>query len=289
MTIWPRPGGPPLESIHAPPPLALADWLHTCDTLHGYSRLVGRIRRELSPAHPHWWHISLRPVDGGLSAPGIPSGDDRTFDLLLDLRRHALTASTNDGGRRSLPLHGQSLRAFTGETLAALASLGIEPPIDRGMFDDPNPGEYDAGAAVRYADALVWVHGVLERFKAGLPGDTSPVQLWPHHFDLAVTWFSGHVVAGVDPADREHADEHMTFGFSTGDEAIPEPYFYILAYPWYDDIRRGCLPDGAEWRGSGWNGGLMRYERVRQAADPAKLLLEFLRAGQAAGAAIIHR
>ena len=43
-------------------------------------------------------------------------------------------------------------------------------------------------------------------------------------------------IPGQDPADEESSDKQMNFGFTFGDEGIPEPYFYITAYP---------LPDAA--------------------------------------------
>lgn len=52
----------------------------TLGTLDVFSKLAGRVRRELSPPHPHWWHISLFAGNGELtigemtSTPaGVPS------------------------------------------------------------------------------------------------------------------------------------------------------------------------------------------------------------------------
>ncbi len=269
------------------PPLSLADSRATRDTLHAYARPISRIRRELSPAHPHWWHISLRVDEGRLGTPAIPGGPGGAFDLALDLRQHILVISSR-GESRSIPLCGQSQADFTAELLAQLEAFGVTVTIDQALFDGMMMGTLDAEAMWRYATVLDWVDGVLERFGAELPGETSPVQLWPHHFDLALTWFSGRRVPGVDPADREHADEHMTFGFSTGDDGLPEPYFYILAYPWQDAIRQSPLPPGTAWHDGGWQGGLMRYERLLGEIDPEARLLTFLRAGHAAGARVMR-
>ena len=76
----------------------------------------------------------------------------------------------------------------------------------------------------------------------------------------------------------------MGFGFSTGDERIAEPYFYISAYPWPETIVEATLPSGAAWHVATWKGALLCYARLREAADAEKALRSCLRACQSAGA-----
>jgi hypothetical protein len=109
------------------------------------------------------------------------------------------------------------------------------------------------------------------------------VQLWPHHFDLALLWFSGRLVPGQEAADEESADEQMNFGFSTGDEGIANPYFYATAYPWPEGMAEGVLPAGASWNEQGWRGALLMYDVLVEQENPKEYLLSFLRAAQAAG------
>jgi hypothetical protein len=263
------------------PPLPLTGWRPTRDTVHGYARLLGKLRAAYTPPHKHWWHVSLRAAATGLTTTQIPA-PGRTFELLLDLVRHELVIST-DGERRALPLRGQSLAAFSDETLTALARLGIEPPIDRAPFRDDTPGSYDADAAARFWQALAEIDAVFKRFKAGVRGTTGPVQLFPHHFDLSMNWFSGRRVPGVDPDDAENADEQMNFGFSTGDDGIPEPYFYITAYPAPAELFRTALPKDSYWHSASFQGAVLPYEAVRRSANPADKILEFLQTVQQAG------
>jgi hypothetical protein len=110
-----------------------------------------------------------------------------------------------------------------------------------------------------------------------LSGETSPVQLWPHNFDLALTWFSGRKVPGVDPTDQESADEQMGFGFSTGDQGTADAYLYATAYPWPDGLENQPLPRGSVWHTEGWKGALLMYRQITEAPDPAAKLLEFFK------------
>ena len=91
---------------------------------------------------------------------------------------------------------------------------------------------------------LRWDHWTLPsaippRFSSSAAG----LRCWPHHFDLAVVWFSGRKVPGQDPNDPEYSNEQMNFGFSTGDSGTPEPYFYATAYPAPDGWMENDLPD----------------------------------------------
>ncbi len=272
------------------PTLTLADWQSTRDTLQIYSKVLGKIRRALTPPQKHWWHISLRAVPNGLTTTAIPisDADEATFELLLDLLQAQLVLTTSRGQSWHMPLTGQSAKEFCDTTLAALAQMGISVDIDRSLFAAETPGVFDAAAVKNYYQALVSVDRVLKQFKAELPGETSPVQLWPHHFDLAMLWLSGRKVPGVDPADEENADEQMNFGFSTGDEGISAPYFYITAYPWPTDITAAALPTGAIWHTASWKGALLMYESLVGADQPEAKLLAYLRAAYQAGSNLMR-
>jgi hypothetical protein len=74
----------------------------------------------------------------------------------------------------------------------------------------------------------------------------------------------------VLPGEEEPgmADEQMAFGFSTGDESVPDAYFYVTAYPWQDELMQAPLPEGARWQQEGWRGALLPYETLQQQEDP---------------------
>jgi hypothetical protein len=268
------------------PPLPLADWQPTLETLQGYAQLTGKVRRALTPRQKHWYHVSLRVGVNGLTTTPIPAGPD-TFEMVLDLIAHEVVISTSRGDRWQQPLHGQSKAELCDAALAALAGMGIEPEIDRGLFDDTTPGTYDRQAVERYFRAMVQIDSVFKQFKGELREETSPVQLWPHHIDLAMLWFSGRLVPGVDPADEENADEQMNFGFTPGDAGIPAPYFYITAYPQPDGLTDTPLPADATWTTESFTGAVLMYEALTTAADPAGKLLDFLRTVQRAGAGLM--
>lgn len=272
------------------PAMPLAEWQPTRDTLQLYSKVLGKIRRALTPPQKHWWHISLRAAPPGLTTTAIPmpDADEATFEVVLDLQQAQLIITTSPGETWQTPLVGQSVKEFCEVTLAALAEMGITLELDRSLFADETPGVFDGEAARTYGQALTSVDRVLKQFKAELPGETSPVQLWPHHFDLSVVWFSGRKVPGVDPADEEWADEQMNFGFSTGDESMPDPYFYATAYPWPDDMVNAPLPSGSVWYTQSWKGGLLMVETLVGLDRPEEALLTFLRAAQQAGSNLMR-
>lgn len=271
------------------PNLPLADWQSTRDTLNSYARVLGKIRQSLTPPQSHWWHVSLRVSEDGLTTPEMP-GDEETGDTLeikLDLVNHRLIAATSKNQRWTMPFSGQPAHLLADTLILKLVQWDIYPEVDRSIFSTDSPGPYDGAAATAFLQTLTSINTIFQTFKAELDGRTSPVQLWPHHFDLSLVWFSGNLVPGVDPADEEYADEQMAFGFSTGDEAIPEPYFYITAYPWPEEISQATLPAPATWYTESWRGALLLYKDVVAAPDPAQLLRDYLHAAYAAGSELM--
>jgi hypothetical protein len=269
------------------PPLPLAEWQPTLNTIQNYAKLIGKIRRALTPRQKHWSHVSLRVGVTGATTSPIPAGV-KTFEMILDFTTHKLVINTSFGEQWQQPLAGQSPAALCEATLAALSGMGITPEIDRTLFSDATPGVYDTEAVTRYWQALTQIDTIFNQFKGELREETLPVQLWPHHIDLAMLWFSGRRVPGVDPANEESADEQMNFGFSPGDEGIPAPYFYITAYPLPAGLTDTPLPDGAVWHTRGFTGAVLMYESLVTANDPKEKLLAFLRTVQQAGASMME-
>lgn len=257
------------------------------DTIHVYSQLLGTVRQALTPPQKHWWHISLSAAAAGLTTTPVPFAD-LTFEMLLDLTTHEFCLSTSEGDWWDMTLRGQSAHEFAEETLGALRTLGVDVELERGEFSDRARRSYDTTIVEDYWQAASQIDVLLKQFKGELREETSPVQLWPHHFDFSLVWFSGRLVPGVDAADAENADEQMAFGFSSGDSGIQEPYFYITAYPWQDAFFKYDLPPSATWHDEDWKGALLLYEALTVSAEPKEQLLDFWRTVHKAGATLMR-
>ncbi len=263
--------------------LSLSTWRATRDTLQGYCRLLGAIRRSSSPRQRHWAHVTLQVVPEGFITTPIPCSGG-TFGLRLDMVHHKLRILTSGGQCLELPLEGQSLAQIYSEVMGALKGLEVSTEVDAELFSDRSSGEWDREAIDRYRRALVQIDAVFKTFKGEQRQETSQVQLFPHHFDLALSWFSGRQVPGQEGKDEGWSDEQMTFGFVTGDEEIAEPYLYATAYPEPEGYVGSDLLQRAYWNEAGFLGAVLPYSALVQANQPVRLLSEFLRQTHEAGA-----
>ncbi len=257
----------------------LTDWTPTRDTLHAYSRIPGSLRAAMTPAHPRWWHISLRVVPRGLATGELarPGSAGPAFEAVLDLERHRLEIAA--GGRETEVARLDAGLAATeiGErALALLADLGLAPEPKRDRWSDETPRPYDRAAAGRYLAALRSVRGAFEAARAVFDGPTSPIQLWTHHFDLSFEWLGGRPVRHEEGGETHEGSAQIGFGFSTGDEGHPEPYFYANPWPFEPAFADSPLPEGARWHLEGWKGALLPYAAAR--ADGAGRIVDFTRA-----------
>jgi hypothetical protein len=269
------------------PALPLEVWKPTRDTIQSYAQVIGKVRRTFSPAQKHWWHISLHTTATGLTTTPILI-NNLILELQLDFSEHRLLITTNQGERLEVPLEGQSPVEFCTEVCDALATWNIMPEDNPIKFEDETPGTYDKTAVSKFWLALSQIDAIFKEFKASLRRETSPVQLWPHHFDLAVLWLSGRLVPGQDPANADYADEQMNFGFVTGDGSIPEPYFYVTAYPVPDTFTNSPLPEGAHWQTEGWTGAVLPYAQLVGTQNPKEKLLTFLQTVHHTGANLMQ-
>lgn len=198
-----------------------------------------------------------------------PSDPSTDFRLQLDLRAHAARIETSAGDSRSISLReGLSTTAFGERLLAEMEELGIAVEVDRQRFADDSPRSYDPEHAEAYRQALVSVNRVLLQHRRALPGETGPVQLWPHNFDLAFEWFGSRIVTQEEGGERKEYPAQLNFGFAPGDSSHPQPYFYSNPWPFADELTQHPLPNGARWHSEGWSGSLLPYrELVGPSAD----------------------
>jgi hypothetical protein len=281
------------------PRLRVADWAETRDTLHMWTQIVGKIRMAYAPAVNHWWHVTLYPSPRGLTTSAVPHGAG-VFDVEFDFLDHRLHVRGSDGRSRDVTLEPKTVAAFYGETLDALASLGIEPSIHAvpnevdpaiPFAEDEQHKAYDGAAAQLFWRQLLQTQRVFERFRSEFVGKQSPVHFFWGAMDLAYTRFSGRTAPphpGGAPncppwVMREgYSHELASFGFWPG--GGEEGAFYAYAYPEPDGYaERKVLPAGAYYD-KNVREFLLPYEAVATAPAPDVALTEFLRTTYVAAA-----
>ena len=275
------------------PALEVARDQPTFATLHLVSQMLGKLRIAHAPWLNHGWHATLHPRADGLAIDPIEAGG-ASYTLLLDLCRHQIGLTISDGRRDAVDLHPASIAELHAALIAMLNRHGL-PSSFHGtpnevadalpFAEDHAPRAYDPASAERLRDALALIVPIFERFRAGFRGKASPVHFFWGSFDLAVTRFSGHPapphpggVPGLpDRVTREaYSHEVSSAGFWPGGVVAAEPIFYSYAYPEPLHFREGEImpaearfdPDLGEY--------VLPYAAVRDSADPAEALTEFL-------------
>lgn len=276
---------------NALPSLPLDEWEASKNTLHLYLQIVGKIRMTLFPKTNHWWHVPLYVSCRGLTTRPIPFGD-KLFEINFDFIDHFLSISSSDGQSARFPLNGLSVANFYRQIMQALNDLGIEvrfratpydvPFSDIPFAQDDVHASYERDWIEKYFQVLGFVNNTFEIFRGRFIGKSTPVHLFWHHADLALTRFSGKPAPTLTqgtPADKEaYSHEVISFGFWVGDDITRQPAFYAYVYPEPEDLISAPLqPDVARWRTDyGYSMAFLPYESIRRERQPRETLLEFL-------------
>ena len=275
------------------PELPFEGWTDSYATLHLWTQVVGKVRLALTPWSNHSWHTPLYLTARGLTTSPIAHGT-RTFEIEFDFVAHRLGIRTADGAERTLPLRPQSVADFHGAVLGTLGELRlpveihdtpneIENPIP--FADDRTHAAYDPDAANRCWRILLHADRVLQRFRAGFVGKTSPVHFFWGSFDLAATRFSGRTApphpGGIphlpDAVVREaYSHEVSSAGFWPGGGPHPFPLFYSYAYPESEGFAGAEVPVEGAFYSADLREWVLPYDAVRTAPDPDGALLGFL-------------
>jgi len=280
------------------PELPLEAWEPTKTTLHLWAQIVGKVKLAATAPRNHWWHVPLHLDVRGLTTRRLHHGQI-SFQIDFDFVDHLLVVRTNGGQQGSFRLYdGLSVAGFDRRLHQLLAGLGVDVAIREDPYGvpmttpfpaDTEHAAYDPEYVRRFWQVLDWADTVLEEFSGWYCGKQSPVHLFWHGLDLAVTRFSGRRAPardGADPVTREaYSHEVISFGFWAGDDTMREPTFYSYTAPEPPGlVDRPLRPAAAAWRQVyGGSMALLGYDQVRAAHDPRSTLLGFLESAYDAG------
>ncbi|HEX6741847.1 MAG TPA: DUF5996 family protein, partial [Sphingomicrobium sp.] len=272
----------------------------TLSILHLAAQMLGKIRIAHAPWMNHGWHAALQPNARGLAVMPTAASGGRTFTLTIDLCRHAMVLWVSDGSREEVPLNAGSVAALH-RRLVSILDLHDLPSSFNGLpseiedavpfVEDNRPRDYDRDSAERFRAALAAMLPVFATFRAGFSGKASPVHFWWGAFDLAVSRFSGRTapqhpggMPGLpDRITREaYSHEVASGGFWAGGVTPAEPFFYSYIYPEPDGYLEAQAAHGRY--DSTFGEFTLPYAEVRAAADPERMLGEFLQSAYEAGA-----
>lgn len=249
----------------------------TRKTLHLYAAAMGAVPRAHAVPHPKWWHISLKVRPDGLVTNAMPIPGGGSFALRMDLLKHQVVLFTNRGQHTTLDMQaGLTGTQFGDQLLAAVGEVGLTGDYARDKFTDDTARAYNPEAASRLFTALVNVDQLFKKHRASLTGEASPVQIWPHGFDIAFDWFGTRTVEHEEDGQVTSYPSQLNLGFYPGE---PEPYFYSNPWPFEkDQLVDRPLPHGARWHLEGWEGTYLPYADLAGKPDAGDQLLNF--AGQ---------
>ena len=119
-------------------------------------------------------------------------------------------------GTKLVVREGDAERTAPIDTIAAAASfVAIDPGADQDVYRPVTPLEPDAplqldpDAVREIVDWFALANEALQQLRSTIDAESSEIQLWPEHFDVAIT------------VDR------VNYGGSPGDAEHPEPYLYV--------------------------------------------------------------
>ncbi len=275
------------------PDLPLSAWSETCETLHRWTQIAGKVQMELTPLVNHWWNVVFHVTSRGLATAPIPHAG-RVFDIVFDFIGHRLLIQTSDGETESLALSAMPVMDFYFALMDRLKRLGIDVHIwtmpseieNAVPFDqDRMHGQYDPDYAQRFWRALIEADRVLKVFRARFIGKASPVHFFWGSFDHAVTRFSSRPApppSGRTPnvapwaINEAYSHEVSSAGFWPGNGGYGRAAFYVYAYPEPQGYGETQLRTAEAFYDRDLGQFILPYDAVRRSSDPDALLLGFL-------------
>jgi Family of unknown function (DUF5996) len=288
------------------PALPWDAWSDTCDTLHMWMQIVGKVKLALAPFLNEWWQVAFHLTARGLTTGPIPSRDGITFEMEFDFVDHHFVVRTNDGRRTVLALEPRSVADFYQHLMRALGALGIECRINPLPVEVPDAipfekdqvhASYDPDYAHRWLLILAQTDRVLQQYRSSFVGKSSPIQFFWGSFDLAETRFSGRPAIPPQGAPRYQQlaedQENMACGFWPGNTSasgvtLGQPAFYAYSYPEPPGFKEASARPGAAHYDARLGEFLLPYEDARRTGSPERALRDFFESTYDAAATLAH-
>ena len=273
------------------PPLPLAAWAETCDTLHAHSQVLGKLAARLAPPEPELQHAALRLSARGIETLPLPAPDrSGAVTVVLDLRMHHVVVEHSDSRVRHVSLTpDRPVGAVTREVLAAVhalagpVSISMHPqevawtdPLD----EDERHRTYDPDQVLAFHAAATRAALVLGALRAPYRGRSTPVNAWWGSFDLAVSLFSGRSATPTSDSfiGRNDGDaEQIGIGWWPGDARHRRAAFYGFAFPAPAGFADATIPSPGRWDAT-LGEYVLEWDDVVASDDPFGTALSFGRA-----------
>jgi hypothetical protein len=222
------------------------------------------------------WHEGLKALVGNTTPDGLRLGLRFAELELLILDADGHLRAEHRLVAKSLP---QGYDWLT-QTLAAMT--GQAKKLDYPSYDLPEH-ELAQGqlfsASPYYLNLTDWfsnAHRLLSDYAA--LDQASPVRCWPHHMDIAT-------LLTLEAHEDHEKAKTVGLGLTPGDEAIPEPYWYVTPWPYPEVVELPALAGQGQWHTEGWLGALLTASEMtshgeQQAAQVKNFLHSALEASK---------
>ena len=283
------------------PELNLPEIKDTLSTLHKWIQIVGKIRLRAMPWQNQSWHSTLYVTPKGFTTQAIPYRE-QTFQIDFDFTRHQLIIKSSVAEDQTIELRPKTVADFYDELFAKLTQMGIDVEI-HGAPNEMEPAipfrkntvnkSYDPTAAQNIWLAMLKANAVFQQFRSSFIGKCSPVHLFWGAFDLAVTRFSGNPAPPhpggmpnmpLEVMQEAYSQEVSSAGFWPGSEDFPNAIFYSYVYPAAENFATQKVKPEQAFYSEEMGEFMLKYDDVRNSANPEKTLLDFLQSTYEAAA-----
>ena len=282
-----------METNNNWPTLHFPDIQDTLETLHHWIQIVGKIRLKTMPWQNHSWHTALYITPNGFSTQAI-SYQGQSFELEFNFKKHLFIIQSSNTDPLAIKLEPKSVADFYQEVMDKLAQAGIDVKIHAApnemdpaipFAENTSLDSYEPAAAEQIWRAMLRAADVFNQFRSEFIGKCSPVHLFWGAFDLAVTRFSGNPAPlhpggmpnmPLEVMQEAYSQEVSSAGFWLGSKDFPTPVFYSYVYPTPEDFAKQHVLPPEAFYSEEMGEYFLKYEDVKHAENPEKMLHDFL-------------
>ncbi|HAG82957.1 MAG TPA: hypothetical protein DCL61_17800 [Cyanobacteria bacterium UBA12227] len=219
---------------------------------------TGNALAEPQPDYSHTslgWNPELNVFVGSLIQ------GETSFQVALDpVSLTSLILDEQGNKIAALPLHKKTLVEGLNWHKNEISKLGADaskitllsyPPDDFPDHPVAHGTPFDASKESERSELVAYYANTYELLQEiiAITEDSSPIHIWPHHFDMA-TLISL-------PSTKDGEEKTIGIGLSPGDTSYDEPYWYVTPYPYPKIDEFPSLEGNGFWHKQNWVGAVL--------------------------------
>ena len=259
----------------------LIEWEQTKTAIQAFTSEIVHIQKSLYPAQSDHSHLALELHTDGIRSKNLayPQKKLESIQINLDLKNHKIVSTNSMGSRQEFYLASIKSTHHLNQIIQnSIQSFNLPIQIPQPFTQQSIPTSYLPHQATPYFENISSLRRFVQSWKHSTAYPFSSFNFWPIRMQTSIEAFGDRTVYFKNDEGTFESPAQISFGFSTANPVIKEPYIFANPWPFKNEFTHRPLPSYARWYTESWEGSLIQLSTLINPITSQETLANFFNA-----------